>query len=167
MTTSSSLDARPDGPPAIALTTSAWLNTKRRSTESSIGSRAPHPVASRSRPASGAVVSVIVLPSEAAVSPDERVGAAVVREVGLRAGELGDDRGGELLAELDAPLVERVDVPDRPLGEHLVLVGRNQLSERERRQPLGKDHVRRVVAGEAAVRLTVGRGATEGESLGL
>jgi hypothetical protein len=28
-------------------------------------------------------------------------------------------RCGELLAELDAPLVERVDVPDRALGEDL------------------------------------------------
>ena len=36
----------------------------------------------------------------------------------------------ELLAELDAPLVERVDVPDRALGEDAVLVERHQRAER-------------------------------------
>ena len=48
--------------------------------------------------------------------------------------ELGHDPLRELLAELDAPLVERVDVPDRTLGEHLVLVERDELAERVRRE---------------------------------
>src|SRR5436309_1591256 len=39
---------------------------------------------------------------------------------------------GELLAELDAPLVEAVDVPDHALGEHLVLVERDQPAEMAR-----------------------------------
>ena len=38
----------------------------------------------------------------------------------------------ERLAELHAPLVERVDVPDRALHEHLVLVERDQHAERLR-----------------------------------
>ena len=39
--------------------------------------------------------------------------------------------GGKRLAQLDAPLVERVDAPDRPLGEDLVLVERDQGPEGE------------------------------------
>ena len=46
----------------------------------------------------------------------------------------GVDRTGQLLAQLDAPLVERVDVPDHALHEHLVLVQRDQPAERARRQ---------------------------------
>ena len=58
----------------------------------------------------------------------------------------------ELLAQLDAPLVERVDVPDRALHEHLVLVERDDLAERRRIEPL-IDHRRRgPVAGEQLVR---------------
>src|SRR4029077_8296004 len=59
---------------------------------------------------------------ESAVPADERGGAAVVLQVGLRARQLRDDRGRQLLAQLDAPLVEGDDVPDRALGEHLVLL---------------------------------------------
>src|SRR5690606_9206089 len=60
-----------------------------------------------------------------AQAPDQRVGRGVVTQRRLLAGEqLGRDAGGELLAELDAPLVERVPVPDRALHEHLVPVPR-------------------------------------------
>ena len=62
--------------------------------------------------------------------------------------ELRDDSLGQHLAELDAPLVERVDVPDRALGEHAVLVERDQLAERFRREPLGEDRVRGTIALE-------------------
>jgi len=44
-----------------------------------------------------------------------------------------DDRqqaGGKLLAELDAPLVEGIDVPDRRLDEHAVLIKRDEAAER-------------------------------------
>ena len=63
-----------------------------------------------------------------------------------------DDALGQHFAQLDAPLVERVDVPDRALGEDAVLVERDQLAERFRRQPVGQDRVRRTVALEDAVR---------------
>src|SRR5262245_26475527 len=54
--------------------------------------------------------------AERAVAPDQGVGRAVVVELGLGIGrELGDDPLGQHLAELHAPLVERVDVPDGPL----------------------------------------------------
>ena len=39
-------------------------------------------------------------------------------------------RAGQLLAELHAPLVKRVDAPDDALDEYLVLVQRDQLAER-------------------------------------
>ena len=51
------------------------------------------------------------------ISPNQRIGRAVVLERGLLLiGELRDDALGQHLAELDAPLVERVDVPDRRPG---------------------------------------------------
>src|SRR2546426_12397738 len=56
--------------------------------------------------------------------------------------ELRDDALGQYLAQLDSPLIERVDVPDDALGEHAVLVERDELSERLGRQPLGEDRVR-------------------------
>ena len=40
--------------------------------------------------------------------------------------QLGQDGVGQFLAKLDAPLVERVDVPDDPLHEDLVLVERDE-----------------------------------------
>ena len=42
--------------------------------------------------------------------------------------ELRRDPLGQHLAELDAPLIERVDAPDRALGEHVVLVERDELA---------------------------------------
>ena len=56
------------------------------------------------------------------------------------------------LSQLDAPLIERVDVPDRALREHAVLIERDQLAENLRRQPIGKNCVRRPVAFKDAVR---------------
>ena len=66
-------------------------------------------------------------------------------QLALPAGrELGRDARGELLPELDAPLVERVDVPDRRLREDAVLVEREQRAERRRIEPLGEDRRRRA-----------------------
>ena len=88
-----------------------------------------------------------------AVAPDQRVGRAVVRELGLvRALELGNDALRQHLAQLDAPLIERVDIPDRPLGKDAVLVERDQLPERLRRQALGQNRVGRAIALEDAMR---------------
>ena len=66
---------------------------------------------------------------------------------------------GELLAELDAPLVEAVDAPDDALGEGDVLVERDQLAEHRRGQRRGHDRRRRPVAGEHTRRYDGLRGA--------
>src|ERR1051325_3379171 len=90
---------------------------------------------------------------EPAIPADQVVGRAVVAELGLGlALELGDDALGQHLAELDAPLIERVDVPDRPLREHAVLVERDQLAQRRRGQAIQENRVGRSVALEDAVR---------------
>src|SRR4051812_309382 len=54
-------------------------------------------------------------------------------------GQGGFDAPGEDLAELDAPLVEGVDVPDRALDEHLVLVEGDQLAEDRGGELLGQN----------------------------
>ena len=48
----------------------------------------------------------------------------------------------ELLAELDAPLVEAVDVPDHALSEYLVLIQRDQAAEVARVEPLEAQRAR-------------------------
>src|SRR5215831_21303043 len=72
-----------------------------------------------------------------AVAPDQRIGRAVVLELGFsRALELRNDLLGERLAQFDAPLVEGIDLPDGALGEDAVLVERNQPTQRGRRQAI-------------------------------
>ena len=74
-------------------------------------------------------------------------------ELGLAlALELGDDSLRQGLAELDSPLVERVDLPDRSLGEDAVLVKRHQRPQHGRSEAFGEDDVRRPVAFERAMR---------------
>src|SRR3954466_12838723 len=53
----------------------------------------------------------------AAVASDQGIGRAVVGELAGVVDELGGDPLGERLAELDAPLIERVDAPDDALRE--------------------------------------------------
>ena len=98
-------------------------------------------------------------------------------ECGLRlALELRDDALGQHLAQLDSPLIERVDVPNDALSEHAVLVERDELSERFRREPLGENRVRGTIAvehpvGDQAVRRALGLDflarLAEGQRLGL
>ena len=83
---------------------------------------------------------------------DQRVRRPVVRAGVHVAGQVLVDPPRQLLAQLDAPLVERVDVPDRALHEHLVLVERDELAERPRIEPAIDDRRRRPVAGEHLVR---------------
>ncbi len=78
----------------------------------------------------GCVIVLEPLAFSAPVAADQRVRGGVVLELRLGlALELGDDRLGQRLAELDAPLVEGVDVPDRALSEDAVLIQRHQRPE--------------------------------------
>src|SRR5262249_4926262 len=54
-------------------------------------------------------------------------------------------------AQLDAPLVERIDVPDDALSEDAMFVERDELAQRLGCEPVGKDRVRWPVALEDAV----------------
>ena len=62
-----------------------------------------------------------------------------------------DDVQRQYLAELNTPLVERVDVPDGALGKCTVLVEGDELAERCGCQPRQQKRVGRTVALEGAV----------------
>src|SRR5579875_2346757 len=65
---------------------------------------------------------LLTLLASRAVAADQRVGGAVVLQVGLSSAfELGRDSLRKHLAQLDAPLIEGVDRPDRALREDAVL----------------------------------------------
>src|SRR5215469_16141118 len=90
---------------------------------------------------------------ELAVPPYQGVGRGVVIQRRLLCGlEFRRYLAGQRLSELDAPLVKRIDLPDRALGEHAVLVQRDQRAEQAWREPLGEQDVRRPVAWHDAVR---------------
>src|SRR6202021_867636 len=76
--------------------------------------RLPAPDGRRNRAAASSSL-LSVLP----VARDQRVGRTVMfklrRALAL---QLGDDSLGQHFAQLDTPLVERVDVPYRTLGKH-------------------------------------------------
>ena len=55
-------------------------------------------------------------------------------------------------AELDAPLIERIDVPEDTLSKHRVLVKRDQLAECFGVELSSQDCVRRTIAFKDAVR---------------
>src|SRR5216683_447094 len=114
---------------------------------------------------------------ELAVPADKGVGRAVMIELGLGlALELRDDALSQNLAELDAPLIERVDLPDGALREHTVLIQGDQLSQRGRGQTIHQNGVGRSITFEHPVRdepvgrafgLHLLRRFSESERLGL
>src|SRR5215510_12429025 len=69
----------------------------------------------------------------------------------LRALEFRDNPLSQLLAQLDTPLVERVDAPHRALGKDAVLVDSDEFTQGFWGEPLGEDRVRRAVALEDPV----------------
>ena len=88
-----------------------------------------------------------------AIAANEVVGGAVVLQ--LRFGfalKLGNDALGEGFAQLDAPLVKGVDLPDHALGEDAVLVERDQFAQHFGSEALGEEHVGGAVAFEHAMR---------------
>ena len=56
--------------------------------------------------------------------------------------EFWNDTVRQHFAEFDAPLVERVDIPDSALNKDLVLVERDELAKCLRSQTISKDCVR-------------------------
>ena len=101
--------------------------------------------------------------SQLAIAANQSIRRAVVLQLGFGVAlELGDDPFGQDLAKLDAPLVERVDVPDRALREDTVLIECDQGPESFGREAFGQEDVRRPVALERAV-----RHQPVGRSLGL
>src|SRR5882724_11274767 len=74
-------------------------------------------------------------------------------ESGLRlALKFRDDALGQHFAQLNPPLIERIDVPDNALCEDAVLIKSDELAERFRREPFGDERIRRAVALEDAMR---------------
>lgn len=73
--------------------------------------------------------------------------------------QLSQDLLGQTLPQLDAPLVEAVDVPDRALGKGQVLVVGDEGAERARGDFLREDGRSRSVAEEGFVRDEFGGGA--------
>ena len=69
-----------------------------------------------------------------------------------RALNLCDDVLGQHLAELHAPLVEGVNLPDSALGEDRMLVESDQLAQRFRCETLRQNYIRGPVALKDAVR---------------
>src|SRR3546814_12072110 len=89
---------------------------------------------SRRRHTSCALVTGVQTWLFRAVAPDQFVGGTVVAQ--LRQARGGQFACGPLrqhLAQLHAPLVEGVDVPDHALHEHAVLVKRHQRTQRDRK----------------------------------
>ena len=106
---------------------------------------------------------------------DQRVGRAIVLQL-ARPFELAQNPRRQHLAQLHAPLVERIDIPDRALGKDRVFIQRHQLTQNRGRQHLRQDRVRRPVALKDLVRDQLGShalglhllgGLAEGQRLGL
>src|SRR5260370_7619099 len=83
---------------------------------------------------------------ELGVALNERVGRTVVRKLRLAdALEFGNNLVRQRFAEFYTPLIERVDVPDRALHEDLLLVQRDNFTQRFRRQAFREYSVGRPV----------------------
>src|ERR1700677_2173232 len=66
--------------------------------------------------------------------------------------KLWNDALRQRLTQFNSPLIERVDVPDRSLCKHRVLVECDEFAQRFRRKPLRKNCIRRAIAFENAMR---------------
>src|ERR1700745_1814645 len=83
---------------------------------------------------------------------NQRIRRAVMSRLGLVFDfEFRNNALSQHLAELNAPLVERVYVPDHALGEDTMLIKRNELAQGIWCQLLDQNCVRRVVAFENTV----------------
>ncbi len=81
----------------------------------------------------------------------------------------GENSRREIFPQLDAPLIERVDPPDRGLDEDLVFVKGDQLPQNSRRQERRQQGIARSVAGTGLVGLargSKGQGFALGKAVG-
>src|SRR5437660_11088330 len=77
-----------------------------------------------------------------AIALDKSIGRAVMGWSGLSSAlKFRDDPVCQYFAEFDAPLVERIDVPDCALDKNLMLIECNQLAQYLRCQPCGEDGI--------------------------
>jgi hypothetical protein len=80
------------------------------------------------------------------------LGSFVMGEVGFSpAFEFWHDPLGQNLAELDAPLIERVDVPDRSLHEHFVFIEGHERAQDLRCELFGEERVAGPVSRKGPV----------------
>src|SRR5918999_142448 len=106
-------------------------------------------------------------PPHLPVAAHQRRGGGVeTRGVGLVRDQHRAELLGKDLAQLHAPLVERVDAPDRALDECDVLVEGDDLAERGGGQLRREDGGRRPVARHHLVRHHLGGGALGGDLFG-
>src|SRR5690349_16098237 len=85
------------------------------------------------------------------VKVDEAICGGIVASDLTARNQLGKNLLGKLLAQLNSPLVERVNVPNDSLDKDLVLVHRNQSSQGTRGKLLEQDRVGGLVATEHLV----------------
>src|SRR5579883_778233 len=122
-------------------------------------SRRPSPERYRALPSPGGRGQYL---SELSVTPDQVIGGAIVSERWIRCAlEFRHNSLGKDFTELNAPLIERIDVPDDALSEHQVFIESDQFAQCLRRELLGKDCVRRPVSRKHAMRFR--RRLSEGE----
>src|SRR6476659_2516364 len=128
LATKSSSESAPVAPSPASVATASGLTSKTTHSWPSRMSRRTRFAPIRPSPTMPSCIVVLLSVSrsvgpQAPVAANQVVRGRVVRERRfVRRAQLRHDVLRELLAELDTPLVERVDVPDRSLGEHLVLV---------------------------------------------
>jgi len=71
--------------------------------------------------------------------------------------QLREDLSGQLLAQLDTPLIEGENVPDDPLDEDFVFIQGDQLAEAKRGDLLEQKGVSRPVAAKTLIGYQRGR----------
>ena len=90
---------------------------------------------------------------EFAVAADKVVGGSIMLQTCIIRGlNLGNDVLGQHLAQLDAPLIEGVDLPNGALRKYRMLIERDQLAQRFRCELIRQENVRRAVALKNAMR---------------
>src|SRR3954469_24369042 len=118
-------------------TSTSWSSLKARFQARSLAPPVVISVPSMSNSTAWASATLPPVPADQAVGGRVMVGLGLIRRL-----QLGNDLHRQLLAELDSPLIEGVDPPDRALREDAVLVEGDQGAQCVRREAVGQDHVR-------------------------